>query len=76
MVWSDSFCTFLYIRCSADACLLALLSCKRSLQVTGGIPEGPTTLIDNIYAESACSDKWKEVGGGGGGRGCMCSSQS
>ena len=35
---------------------------KRSMQVTGGIPEGNATLIDNIYAEPACSDKWKEVG--------------
>ena len=46
-----------YIRCSAIA-----VSSRASLQVTGGIPEGATTLIDNIYAEPACSDKWMEVG--------------
>ena len=62
MVWSDSFYTFLYICKMQCACVLALLSCKRSLQVTGGIPEGPTMLIGNIYAESACSERWKEVG--------------
>ena len=47
-----------FITCTAPA----VSSHARPLQVTGGIPEGATTLIDNIYAEPACSDKWKLVG--------------